>query len=89
MHVGQNQLSASECTDTTGLHQYPSFYGQGCYELLCAEGDPSAWPGPKAWPASLILVSFFSINICFQALLKALDPVVVDNVPAMNWLHFF
>lgn len=50
------------------------------------EGDPDEWPGPKAWPASLILVSFFSVNICFQALLKALDPVVLDNVPALNWL---
>ncbi len=49
-----------------------------------AEGDPAAWPGPKAWPASLILVSFFSVNICFQALLKALDPVVLDNVPPLN-----
>lgn len=52
--------------------------------LCCAEGDPSAWPGPKAWPASLVLVSFFSVNICFQALLKALDPVVLDNVPPLN-----
>ncbi|KAL0030052.1 hypothetical protein WJX79_003809 [Trebouxia sp. C0005] len=50
------------------------------------EGDPAAWPGPKAWPASLILVSFFSVNICFGALLKALDPVVLDNVPPLNWL---
>lgn len=54
--------------------------------LVNAEGDPDEWPGPKAWPASLILVSFFSVNICFQALLKALDPVVLDNVPALNWL---
>ncbi|DBA94152.1 TPA: hypothetical protein ACH3X1_001790 [Trebouxia sp. C0004] len=50
------------------------------------EGDPAAWPGPKAWPAALILVSFFSVNICFGALLKALDPVVLDNVPPLNWL---
>lgn len=52
--------------------------------LFGAEGDPSAWPGPKAWPAALVLVSFFSVNICFQALLKALDPVVLDNVPPLN-----
>ncbi|KAL3151615.1 hypothetical protein ABBQ38_012607 [Trebouxia sp. C0009 RCD-2024] len=51
---------------------------------LDTEGDPSAWPGPKAWPASLILVSFFSVNICFQALLKALDPVVLDNIAPLN-----
>lgn len=56
------------------------------HTLLFAEGDPDAWPGPKAWPASLILVSFFSVNICFGALLKALDPVVLDNVPPLNWL---
>lgn len=57
--------------------------------VMCAEGDPAAWPGPKAWPASLILVSFFSVNICFGALLKALDPVVLDNVPPLNYLTMF
>ncbi len=56
------------------------------HTFVVAEGDPAAWPGPKAWPASLILVSFFSVNICFGALLKALDPVVLDNVPPLNWL---
>lgn len=56
---------------------------------LDTEGDPAAWPGPKAWPASLILVSFFSVNICFGALLKALDPVVLDNVPPLNYLTMF
>lgn len=60
------------------------FVCQFMMPLFGAEGDPSAWPGPKAWPAALVLVSFFSVNICFQALLKALDPVVLDNVPPLN-----
>lgn len=58
-------------------------------DFAFAEGDPAEWPGPKAWPASLILVSFFSVNICFGALLKALDPVVLDNVPPLNFFSVF
>jgi hypothetical protein len=39
--------------------------------VCCAEDDPREWPGPKAWPASLALISFFAVNVFGQALLRA------------------
>jgi hypothetical protein len=34
---------------------------------LCdAEDDPKEWPGPKAWPATLALISFFAVNVFGQ-----------------------
>jgi hypothetical protein len=39
--------------------------------LCFAEDDPKEWPGPKAWPASLSLISFFAVNVFGQALLRA------------------
>ncbi|CAL8466054.1 g5590 [Coccomyxa elongata] len=35
------------------------------------EDDPKEWPGPKAWPVSLSLISFFAVNVFGQALLRA------------------
>lgn len=35
---------------------------------LAVQGRPGDWPGPQAWPATLALISFFSVNIFFQAL---------------------
>ena len=32
----------------------------------CAEDDPREWPGPKAWPATLALISFFAVNVFGQ-----------------------
>ncbi|CAL5228429.1 g11563 [Coccomyxa viridis] len=34
------------------------------------EDDPKEWPGPKAWPATLALISFFAVNVFGQALLR-------------------
>ena len=31
-----------------------------------AEDDPKEWPGPKAWPATLALISFFAVNVFGQ-----------------------
>ena len=31
-----------------------------------AEDDPREWPGPKAWPATLALISFFAVNVFGQ-----------------------
>ena len=33
-----------------------------------AEDDPKDWPGPKAWPATLALISFFAVNVFGQVL---------------------
>ena len=41
------------------------------YGHVCAEDDPREWPGPKAWPATLSLISFFAVNVFGQALLRA------------------
>ncbi|KAG2441416.1 hypothetical protein HYH02_010004 [Chlamydomonas schloesseri] len=30
--------------------------------------DDSDWPGPKAWPATMGLISFFALNVFIQAL---------------------
>ena len=32
------------------------------------EQDDSDWPGPKAWPATMGLISFFALNVFIQAL---------------------
>lgn len=34
--------------------------------------DPSDWPGAKAWPAGMTLISFFELAVFTQALLQAL-----------------
>lgn len=26
------------------------------------------WPGPKAWPATMVLISFFALNVFLQGL---------------------
>ena len=36
-----------------------------------AADNPRDWPGPKVWPATLGLFSFFAINIFGQALFRA------------------
>jgi len=36
-----------------------------------AADDPRNWPGPKAWPASASLLSFFAVSIFLQALSRA------------------
>lgn len=33
-----------------------------------AEQDDTDWPGPKAWPAGMALISFFALNVFIQAL---------------------
>lgn len=38
---------------------------------LDVEYDPREFPGKKAWPGTLLLISFFSVNIFAQALFKA------------------
>ncbi|PRW51126.1 PTS system fructose-specific EIIABC [Chlorella sorokiniana] len=35
--------------------------------------NPEDWPGAKAWPATMGLISFFSLNVFFQALRMALE----------------
>lgn len=35
--------------------------------------DPNEWPGAKAWPATMGLISFFSLSVFFQALVAALQ----------------
>ena len=42
-------------------------------DSLCthAEGSSSDWPGPKVWPGTQALISFFCLNIYFQAFLKS------------------
>ncbi|KXZ44668.1 hypothetical protein GPECTOR_64g87 [Gonium pectorale] len=30
--------------------------------------DESDWPGPKAWPATMSLISFFALNVFIQAI---------------------
>ncbi|GLC42895.1 hypothetical protein PLESTB_001435500 [Pleodorina starrii] len=30
--------------------------------------DDSDWPGPKAWPATMALISFFALNVFIQAI---------------------
>jgi hypothetical protein len=30
--------------------------------------DPQFWPGPKAWPAGMMLISFFAFNVFLQGL---------------------
>ena len=37
-----------------------------------AEHDPREWPGPKAWPATLALISFFAACVFGQAFIKEL-----------------
>ena len=37
--------------------------------FLGAEDDPKEWPGPKAWPATLALISFFAVNVFGQVCL--------------------
>jgi hypothetical protein len=32
------------------------------------KGDETDWPGPKAWPATMGLISFFALNVFIQAL---------------------
>ncbi|KAL4444249.1 hypothetical protein ABPG75_011986 [Micractinium tetrahymenae] len=34
--------------------------------------NPNDWPGAKAWPATMGLISFFSLSVFFQALVAAL-----------------
>lgn len=35
--------------------------------------NPADWPGAKAWPATMCLISFFSLAVFFQALTAALN----------------
>lgn len=39
--------------------------------MLRAADDPQNWPGPKVWPATASLLSFFAVNIFVQALSRA------------------
>ncbi|KAK9795937.1 hypothetical protein WJX73_008894 [Symbiochloris irregularis] len=41
--------------------------------IVDTEHNPRQWPGPKAWPSTLLLISFFSVNIFGQALLKSIQ----------------
>ena len=34
----------------------------------CAEYDDADWPGPKVWPGSVALISFFALNVFLQGL---------------------
>ena len=63
---------------------------------LCnAEDDPKEWPGPKAWPATLALISFFAVNVFGQVdacilhhsspLFSALEVPVHVPRPARAW----
>lgn len=38
---------------------------------LDVPGDRLAWPGPKAWPGSMALVSFLAVAVFAQALAGA------------------
>ncbi|KAK9827561.1 hypothetical protein WJX74_010499 [Apatococcus lobatus] len=38
---------------------------------LDTKGSASDWPGPKVWPGTQALISFFCLNIYFQAFLKS------------------
>ncbi|KAF6259004.1 hypothetical protein COO60DRAFT_1638729 [Scenedesmus sp. NREL 46B-D3] len=40
---------------------------QRALNLQYNDGD---WPGPKAWPAGMGLISFFALNVFFQALVQ-------------------
>eukprot|EP01023_Acetabularia_acetabulum_P023210 TRINITY_DN2275_c0_g1_i1.p2 TRINITY_DN2275_c0_g1~~TRINITY_DN2275_c0_g1_i1.p2 ORF type:complete len:169 (-),score=17.71 TRINITY_DN2275_c0_g1_i1:357-863(-) len=36
--------------------------------ISVTKGSPEDWPGPKVWPGTMILISFFALNVYFQAL---------------------
>eukprot|EP01026_Neomeris_dumetosa_P035955 TRINITY_DN2892_c0_g1_i5.p2 TRINITY_DN2892_c0_g1~~TRINITY_DN2892_c0_g1_i5.p2 ORF type:complete len:159 (-),score=19.60 TRINITY_DN2892_c0_g1_i5:279-755(-) len=36
--------------------------------LGVTKGSPEDWPGPKVWPGTMALISFFALNVYFQAL---------------------
>ncbi|WIA09398.1 hypothetical protein OEZ85_008804 [Tetradesmus obliquus] len=46
---------------------------QRALDLQYNDGD---WPGPKAWPAGMGLISFFALNVFFQALVQDISTTV-------------
>ncbi|CAG9466228.1 unnamed protein product [Pedinophyceae sp. YPF-701] len=55
---------------------FGSLAALACSGILCSvnlsraqvvEGRKDDWPGPKVWPATMLLISFFSANVFFQA----------------------
>eukprot|EP00877_Chromochloris_zofingiensis_P001398 jgi/Chrzof1/11259/Cz05g29220.t1 len=44
--------------------------------FLDLEYEDADWPGPKAWPGGMALISFFAVSIFFQALLADMATTV-------------
>jgi len=48
-----------------------ALFAQYVKRALDVPGDRLAWPGPKAWPGSMALVSFLAVAVFAQALARA------------------
>ena len=48
-----------------------ALFAQYVKRALDVPGDRLAWPGPKAWPGSMALVSFLAVAVFAQALAGA------------------
>ena len=46
-----------------------------------AEDEPKEWPGPKAWPATLALISFFAVNVFGQVQASRQRHDAMPNAP--------
>eukprot|EP01024_Parvocaulis_polyphysoides_P042109 TRINITY_DN3858_c1_g2_i3.p3 TRINITY_DN3858_c1_g2~~TRINITY_DN3858_c1_g2_i3.p3 ORF type:complete len:161 (-),score=15.41 TRINITY_DN3858_c1_g2_i3:137-619(-) len=67
--LGLLQIETTQSTACIiGLVTSVALFALYIRRISVTKGSPEDWPGPKVWPGTMTLISFFAINVYFQAL---------------------
>mmetsp|Transcript_24018 Transcript_24018/g.61607 ORF Transcript_24018/g.61607 Transcript_24018/m.61607 type:complete len:173 (-) Transcript_24018:108-626(-) len=70
--LAMTQLIPAEDTSSAGLAAGAAICGAlmawNIKRAIATKHDPAEWPGPKAWPASAAVSSFFGLVLCLESL---------------------